>query len=62
MNTNEGISGKSYVGHSYIKGSIYPDDRLIYESSSASDPMLPLSPSFNMYGYMCVVYIKYLAK
>lgn len=62
MNANEWNSGKSYVGHSYIKGSIYLDDRLIYKSNSSSDPTLPLSPSFNIYGYMCGVYIKYLAK
>lgn len=62
MNANEWNSGKSYVGHSYIKGSIYLDDRLIYKSRSGSDLKLPLSPAFNMYRYMCSVYIKYQAK
>lgn len=56
MNANEWNSGKSYVGHSYIRGSIYPDDRLIYKSSSGSNPIVLLSPSFNMYGYMGYVY------
>lgn len=54
MNANESNSGRSYVGHSYIKGSIYLDDRLIYKSSSGSDPTLPLSSS--MYGHVWCVY------
>lgn len=49
-------SGKSYVGHSYIRETIYPDDRIIYKSSLGSDPIVPLSPSFKMYGYMGCVY------
>lgn len=57
MNANEWNSGKSYVGHSYIRGSIYPDDRLIYKSSSGSNSVVPLSPSFNMYGYIHIMYV-----
>lgn len=56
MNANEWNSGKSYVGHSHIRRSIYSDDRLIYKSSSGSNPKVPLSPSFNMYGYLGCVY------
>lgn len=56
MNPSKWNSSKSYVGHSYIRGSTYPDDSLIYKSSSGSNPIVLPSPSFNVYGYMGCVY------